>query len=166
MLKSFLAIINGIFWVDAKARQVTIFGSGTQRNAMAALDIVGRATIRVLKDPKAYQDRQAYFADYIISCNELLEMINDFEDETWTAKHVSLDDFYEKGKALWDEDTAKGVQDRRSTMGYIMLGTYGCFHEENRYSTDYTGLLEPGCGWTRDQFAQELRKAIHKARQD
>ncbi|QKX57681.1 uncharacterized protein TRUGW13939_04799 [Talaromyces rugulosus] len=160
------AIDNGIFWVDAKARQVTIFGSGNQRNAYAALDVVGRATIRVLKDPKAYQDRQAYFADYIISCNDLLNTLNELEYQTWTAKNVSLDDFYEQGKKLWDEDTAKGVQDRRSTMGYIMLGTYGCFNEEDRYSTDYTGRVEPGFGWTRDQFAQELQKAIDKARQE
>ncbi|OKL55440.1 hypothetical protein UA08_09298 [Talaromyces atroroseus] len=160
------AIDNGIFWVDAKARQVTIFGSGNQSNALAALDVVGRATIRVLKDPDSYLDRQAYFADYLISCNELLKLLNELEDQTWTAKHVSLDDFYEQGKKLWDEDTAKGVEDRRSTTAYIMLGTYGCFHEENRYSTDYSGRVESGFGWTRDQFARELLKAVKSARKE
>jgi hypothetical protein len=47
LTKVLIAIDNGIFWVDAKARQVTIFGSGNQHNAYAALDVVGRTTIRV-----------------------------------------------------------------------------------------------------------------------
>lgn len=156
---------KGIFWMDAKARQVTIFGSGRQTQALAKMDIVGRATICVLKNPTAYQDRQAYFADYNIGCNELLKIANDLEDHSWSAKHVSLNNLYETGKMLWDQDTAMGVQDRRKTMAYVMLGTYSGFHEENRYCTDYTGLVEPGFGWTMDQFKQELQTAIHKARE-
>lgn len=162
-----VAIPRGIFWVNPQTRKVTIFGSGNQRVSMSAIDIVGRAAVTVLKNPNAFQDRPAYFADYTVSSNELLKLLNEIDQENdqqnqqpWKADTIPLDNFFDQAKQLWAQDTARGVQDRLNTRAYQMLGTYGLFDEGNRYGADFGDRVESGFGVTRDEFREMLRRAI------
>lgn len=74
---------------------------------MSAIDIVGRAVVTVLKNPSAFRDRPAYFADYTASWNELLEILNEItEGKPWQADPIPLENFFEQAKQLWERDTA------------------------------------------------------------
>lgn len=154
------AIPRGIFWVNPEQKTVTIIGSGNQQVSMSALDIVGRATVAILKNPSAYANRPAYFADYTISSNDLLALLNDIVgSDEWKATQVPLDGFLSKAKEMWAEDTKNGVKDRLNSSAYQMLGTYGVFDEGNRYEADFSGKVEGGFGVPKVDFMEALRKA-------
>ncbi|PYI02434.1 NAD(P)-binding protein [Aspergillus sclerotiicarbonarius CBS 121057] len=148
------AIPKNLFWISPTTHKLTIFGSGTQRISMSKLDIVGRATLAVLQNPKDYLDRLAYFADYTISSNELLDMLNesDIDKQSWTANTIALDGWLSTATQLWEKDTADGVEDRLNSTAYRMLGTYGLFDEENRYGADFGDRVEVGFGMGREEF--------------
>ncbi|KAL1964395.1 hypothetical protein VTN77DRAFT_6953 [Rasamsonia byssochlamydoides] len=155
------AIPRGIFWVNPKTKEVTVFGSGDQRVSMSSIDMVRKATVAVLKNPGAFANRPAYFADYTISSNELLTILNELEGaEKWKPNQIPLTGFFQQAKQLWDADTANGVQDRLNSTAYQMLGTYGLFDESNRYGADFSGKIEEGFGVSLDEFKEILRTAI------
>lgn len=69
-------IAQGIFWVDRTIRMVTAFRSGAQRVNMSGVDVVGRATMAVLRDPGRFCDRPAYFADFTVSSKDLVGILH------------------------------------------------------------------------------------------
>lgn len=129
---------------------------------MSKLDMVGRATLAVLKTPENYLDRPAYFADYTISSNELLSLLNEshIDEQPWTANTTALDGWLSTATQLWEKDTADGVEDRLNSTAYRMLGTYGLFDERNRYGADFSDRVETGFGIGREEFAEVLRGLV------
>lgn len=159
------AIPRGIFWLDSKSRTVTIFGSGNQKISMSSISMVGRATVEVLSRPEDYANRPAYFADYKISNNQLLAVTEEITKEKCSNRVVKLDGFREDGLKKWHEDTKNGVKDRLNSTSYQMLGTYGLFEEENRYTADFGDKVE--AGWQKGvvDFKEELRILLEQEKQ-
>jgi hypothetical protein len=147
------AIPRGSFWVNAKDRKVTLFGSGNQRVSMSRLDIVGRAT--VLSNPESYENRPVYFADYTLSTNELLVLLEEVVPG-WKVENVPVESLLSRALQNWDEDSVKGVEGRLNSTAYMMLGTYGIFEEGNRYGADFGGKVEKGWEQGNVQLKQEL----------
>lgn len=132
---------------------------------MSTVDIVGQATVAVLRNPDAYLDRPAFFARQTISCNETLAILNEIDGPgEWKASRVSLSGFFEHAKELWSADTESSIQDRLHTQAYVMLGTYGLFEESNRYDADFSNKVEDGFDMSLDEFKARLRDAVAVAR--
>ncbi|OZJ04496.1 hypothetical protein BZG36_02669 [Bifiguratus adelaidae] len=158
------AIPLGRFWVDAKNRRVTVFGLGNQKISMSAIDMVGRATVAVLSNPEKFANRPAYFADYTVSANEVLAMLNELTaPETWAVDKVPVEYLFQEGQKQWDEDTKNGVQDRLNSAAYINLGTYGVFEESNRYAADFHDKAEPGYEKDPKELKKELEVIVKQA---
>jgi hypothetical protein len=156
-----IAIPLGFFWLNPKTRTVTILGSGNQCVSMSTLSIVGAATAAVLSNPSQFSNRPAYFADTTISTNVLIPILNEItEPEEWTTVKVPVESLLEDGMRLWEEDTAKGVENRLDTASYKMLGTYGVFEEGNRYGADFGGKVEEGFGRDKRWLKGVLRECI------
>ncbi|PWY96495.1 NAD(P)-binding protein [Aspergillus sclerotioniger CBS 115572] len=156
------AIPKNLFWISPTTHKVTIFGSGNQRISMSKLDMVGRATLAVLTTPENYLDRPAYFADYTISSNEVLSMLNEthVDGQPWTVNAIALDGWLKTATQLWEKDTADGVEDRLNSTAYRMLGTYGLFDEENQYGADFSDRVEARFGMGREEFVEVLRSVV------
>jgi hypothetical protein len=154
------AIPRGIFWLDPKTNTVIIFGSGTQRVSMSSISIVGRATVAVLSDTSSFINRPAYFADFTLSTQELLQAAEEITGEKWNKNGVPLTTFFEEGKKAWDIDTENGVEDRLNSTAYQMLGTYGVFEEGNRYGADFEERVEKGWGKGLEELKKELKAVI------
>ncbi|PYH88314.1 NAD(P)-binding protein [Aspergillus ellipticus CBS 707.79] len=159
------AIPKSLFWINPTTHEVTNFGSGDQRISMSTLDMVGRATLAVLRNPASFQDRPAYFADYTVSSNELLAMLQDMDAgkadaEPWVANSIALDGWLSMAKQLWEKDTEDGVEDRLNSTAYRMLGTYGLFEEGNRYGADFGDRVEVGFGVDETVFRQVLGRLV------
>ncbi|KAJ5924383.1 hypothetical protein N7466_008570 [Penicillium verhagenii] len=160
------AIPLGVFWVNGESKEVMVFGSGDQKVSMSAIDMVGRASVAVLKNPVAFLNRAAYFADYTISSNELVTaLVSDESDdsrEVWSKNEIPLSTFLQQGKEMWAQDTADGVQDRLNSAAYQMLGMYGLFEETNRYGADFSEKIEEGFGIPLEEFQEILQEAVSK----
>ncbi|KAJ5925573.1 hypothetical protein N7454_008212 [Penicillium verhagenii] len=157
------AIPLGVFWVNEKSMEVMVFGSGDQKVSMSAINMVGRASVAVLKNPLAFLNRAAYFADYTISSNELVTALgSDNARGLWKKNEIPLSKFLQQGKEMWARDTAGGVQDRLNSPAYQMLGTYGLFEEANRYGADFSEKIEEGFGISMDKFQEILQEAVSK----
>jgi hypothetical protein len=138
-----------------------VIGSGNQRVSMSSIDMTGKATVAVLRDPDRFANRPAYFADYTASTNELVEILREIEGkDSWSTRYQPIDGLHDLGLQQWAADTEKGVQDRLNTNAYRMLGICALFDESNRYGADYSGSSEAGFGLTRDEFKTSLRKAV------
>ncbi|GFP55593.1 hypothetical protein ACSS6W_009052 [Trichoderma asperelloides] len=154
-------IETGFFWVDKKKRTITRFGSGNQKVSMSHLALCGDTIVSVLQNPEKYRNRVAYFADYAVSTNELINMIQKFSSPgEWEIVDLSVEDFKKEGFALWDEDTKQGVTTRLFSKAYTMLGTAAVFDEQNRYDGDFTAKLEPGSGKPIESLEESLRKLL------
>jgi hypothetical protein len=154
-----VAIPHGVFWVNAKDRKVTLSGSGTQRISMSRLDIVDRATVAVLSNPEAYANRSVYFADYTLSTNELLDLLEEMSSG-WKVENVPVANLLSQGLQQWEMDSANGVEDRLNSAAYMMLGTYGIFGEHNRYGADFGGKVEKWWEQGKAELKQDLRKLV------
>lgn len=144
---------------------MTKFGSGNQRTSISALDICGRATVAVLQNPQAFFNRPAYFADWTVSTNEILAMLESIttEDEMkWSVEEVPLDVLFAEGMRLWEEDDMEGVKDRLATKAYAMLSTYGVFDEGNRYGADFERKVENGFGREKQELKADLEKIVRE----
>ncbi|KAK5999153.1 hypothetical protein PT974_01542 [Cladobotryum mycophilum] len=155
------AIPLGIFWLDPRLKQVTVIGSGNQRVSMSSIDIVGRATVAVLSNPQGYLDRPAYFADYTLSSNDLLSLLNEGQGSSqWKATRIPLDGWFDTAAQKWHEDTRNGIEDRLHTDAYQMMGTYGLFSEPDRYGGNFEAKVEKGFGVEKEEFERMLNEAI------
>ncbi|KAM0461402.1 hypothetical protein ACHAPV_004106 [Trichoderma viride] len=154
-------IEEGFFWVNKKDRTITRFGSGDQKVSMSHIALAGETIVSVLQNPEKYRNRVAYFADYAVSTNELIGMIQKFSPPgEWKIVDLSVENFKKEGFALWDEDTKQGVTIRLFTKAYTMLGTAGVFNEQNRYDGDFTAKLEPGYGKPIENLEESLKKLL------
>ncbi|UKZ72707.1 hypothetical protein TrVFT333_000341 [Trichoderma virens FT-333] len=151
----------GFFWIDKKQRTITRFGSGNQKVSMSRLELSAETIVSVLQTPEKYHNRVAYVADYAVSTNELIAIIEEISSAgEWTVVDVSVEEFRKDGFALWDEDTKKGVKTRLFSKAYTMLGTVALFDEENRYDGDYSYKQEPGTGRPIESLKEELKKLL------
>lgn len=153
------AIPLGFFWVDGKEHKVTLFGSGNQRISMSRLDIVRRATVAVLARPETYANRPVYFANYTLSTNELLGLLEDVSPG-WKVENMSVGNLLSEGLRQWDSDTANGVEDRLNSVAYMMLGNYGLFEEGNRFGADFGRKVEKGWEHGNEELQKDLRKLL------
>ena len=129
---------------------------------MSSIDIVGRAAVAVLSNPRGFLDRPAYFADHTVSSNTLLALLNETpSDGEWRASHIALEGWLDAATTKWEEDTRNGVEDRLNSPAYQMLGTYGLFDESDRYGADFSGKVEKGFGVSPERFKEMLREAAN-----
>ena len=122
---------------------------------MSRLDICGRATVAVLSAPEAFANRPAYFADYTLSTNELLALLEDVS-AGWKVERVPVESLLQLGSQKLEEDAQKGIVDRLNTEAYQMLGTYGVFAEGNRYGAAFAERAEKRCEKGNDALKAEL----------
>jgi hypothetical protein len=115
---------------------------------MSRLDIVGRGTVAVLSTPEAFANRPAYFADYTLSTQELLALLEEVSPG-WKVERIPVENLLTFGSQKWEEDSQKGIVDRLKTEAYQLLGTYGVFEEGNRYGAAFGEKAEKG--WERSQ---------------
>ncbi|TFB04244.1 hypothetical protein CCMA1212_004101 [Trichoderma ghanense] len=154
-------IETGYFWIDKNKRTVTRFGSGNQKVSVSRVASAGEAIVAVLQNPDKYCNRVAYFADYAVSTNELVAMLDEISAVgEWRLVDVSLEDFKDEATALWEEDTKNGVKNRLFTKAYSMLGTAALFDEENRYDGDFSYKQEPGSGRPFESLKEDLKKLL------
>lgn len=116
----------------------------------------GLATIEVLRNPDKYANRQVYVADYTVSTNEIIPLLEDVRPG-WNIQKMEVDGVHEQAKKLWEQDTKDGVIDRLRTPAYAMLGTVGHFNEENKYEADFSHKTEMGFEKGLDELREELR---------
>lgn len=104
---------------------------------------------------------RVYFADYIASNNELIEILREIDEKNaWKARSQTLDELFEHGAQQWAVDTANEVEDHLNSFAYQMLCTCALFDESTRYGADFGGNLEEWFGRTREEFKALLRKAV------
>ncbi|KAL7945377.1 NAD(P)-binding protein [Trichoderma barbatum] len=151
----------GFFWIDKKQRTITRYGSGDQKISMSRLELCGETIVTVLQNPDKYRNRVTYVADYTVSTNELIAMIDEISSgEEWKIVDSSVEEFKKQGIALWDEDTKKGVRPQLYSKAYTMLGLAALFNEDNRYDTDYSHKQEPGTGRPIEDLKEELKRLL------
>ncbi|KAL6879147.1 NAD(P)-binding protein [Trichoderma novae-zelandiae] len=155
------SIETGYFWINRDKRTITRFGSGNQKVSISRVASAGETIVAVLQNPDKYRNRVAYFADYAVSTNELIAMLDEISSGgEWQVIDVPLEDFKKEATALWEQDTKNGVKNRLYTKAYVMLGTASLFDEENRYGADYTHKLEPGSGRPLESLKEDLKKLL------
>lgn len=140
-----------------------IIGSGDQAVSMSAIDMCGRATVAVLRTPQNFANRAAYFADFTVSNNELLDMVRRINPRgSWKGEQFKLSYMLEMAEELWNKDTETGVEDRVNAPACEMWRLYALFVETegNDYGADFQDKVEPGFGVTKEVFEFELRRAI------
>ncbi|KAH0497878.1 hypothetical protein TgHK011_005160 [Trichoderma gracile] len=154
-------IETGYFWVDKANRTVTRFGSGNQKVSVSRVASAGEVIVAVLQNPDKYRNRVAYFADYAVSTNELIAMLDENSPVgEWKIVDVPLEEYKKEATALWEEDTKNGVTNRLGTKAYAMLGTAALFDEENRYNGDFSHKREPGSGRPLEELKEDLKKLL------
>lgn len=160
-----VAIRRNTFWVSLPHRTVTRFGSGNQKISMSKLNSVGTAIVTILRSTPDFRNRPAYFADYSMSTNELLAILQEtFPNERWKVKQVPIEMLFEEGRRLWTSNIGIefAVQKRHARK---MLGTHSTFEEHNRYSANFENKLEPDCIKSKDQLAEDMRALISESQQ-
>ncbi|KAM0258675.1 hypothetical protein ACHAQJ_003683 [Trichoderma viride] len=154
------AIESGFFWVDKKKRTITRFGSGNQKVSISRVGLAGETIVSVLQKPENYRNRVAYFADYAVSTNELITIIQKMSPPgEWEIVDIPLEDFKKEGYALWDENF-KNATTQVFSKAYAMLGTAALFDEQNRYDGDFTHKQEPGSGRPIESLEEDLKKLL------
>lgn len=133
-----------------------VYGSGNQKYSISRVGTAGQATIEVLKNPDKYANRPVYVADYTVSTNEIIPLLEDVRPG-WNVQKMEVSGVLEQAKQLWDQDTKDGVVDRLRTPAYAMLGTAGLFDEDNKYSADFSDKTEMGFEKGLDELREELR---------
>jgi hypothetical protein len=142
--------------LDKKQRTVTVFGSGNQKYSMCKTQTIARAVVDVLRRPQDFANRPVYVADYTVSTNELLAILESISPG-WEVKRVNIDNFFQTAKEKWQADRVAGVRETLGTEAYMMLGTYGMFEESNKYGADFSDKVEPAYVKDIDQLAIELK---------
>ncbi|KAK1527857.1 hypothetical protein CPAR01_12415 [Colletotrichum paranaense] len=130
---SWTAIITGP-WYDWTIER-GIFGS--TKNDEPSL-----ATVPETRN--AASNRAAYFASHSVSTNYLIALVEDLGLEGWETVDVPFDGFAEKTRALWREDTEKGVEDRLNSWAYAALSTVALLDEDNKYGSNFEDQVESG----------------------
>jgi hypothetical protein len=96
-----------------------------------------------------------------VSTNELIEVLEELDGQSWQVIDIPLDSFLEKAKEAWHQDTKDGVTDRLNSPAYRMLGTLALFDENNRYTADFGAKLEPGWDEGREALKAELKRLLN-----
>ncbi|KAM5343560.1 hypothetical protein ACJ41O_012097 [Fusarium nematophilum] len=153
-------IETGIFWVNRDQRVITRYGSGDQKFSMSRRALNGEALVAVLKDPERFRNRPAYFASHTVSTNQLIGLVEELSLEGWTVVDISMEGYAEEARRLWDEDSARGVENRLASKAYPMLSTVALLDEGNRYGSDFSSKVE--AGWDEGEAAlkESLRKLL------
>ena len=135
-----------------------VYGSGNQKYSISRVGTAGKATIEVLNNPDKYANRPVYVADYTVSTNEIIPLLEEVRPG-WNIQKMEVSGVLEQAKGLWEEDTKNGVVDRLRTPAYAMLGTAGLFDENNKYGADYSEKTEMGFDRKGlDELKEELRE--------
>jgi hypothetical protein len=133
------------------------FGSGDQKYSISRIETAGKATVEVLNNPDKYANRPVYVADYTVSTNEIIPLLEEIRSG-WTVRENDINGLMAQAEQMWDNDTKNGVTDRLRTPAYAMLGTAGLFDESNKYEADMSHKLEMGFNnKTLDDLKEELR---------
>ena len=156
-----LGIKHNFFWLDIAARKVARFGSGNQKVSMSRSVVNGEAVVAVLREPERYRNRPAYFADHIVSTNELVDLAKQISYKTekpWEIVEMGdAANLIAKGVELWEEDKRNGVQDWLHSQAYIMINYGAMFNEDGRSRLDFGDRIEPGWLQTREQLQQQMQ---------
>lgn len=131
---------------------------------MCRTKTAARAVVDVLRDPQGFANRPVYVADYTISTNELLSILESLIPG-WNVKKVNINNFFQMAKEMWGADRAAGVKETLGTEAYMMLGTYGMFEESNRYGADFGDKAEPFYMKNTDQLRDELEDILSLGRE-
>lgn len=158
------AIPIGWFWIQPVTQTVMVFGSGDQKYSISQIATAGKATVEVLKNPDKYANRPVYVADYTVSTNEIIPLLEEVRPG-WNIQKNDIQGLMAQAKQMWDNDTDNGVVDRLRTPAYAMLGTAGLFDENNKYEADCSHKLEMGFNTkTLTDLKEELRILTDPAR--
>ncbi|KAI1619495.1 hypothetical protein EDD37DRAFT_208124 [Exophiala viscosa] len=157
------AIPLGFYWINPKTNTITVYGSGNQRNSMCRVTTAARAVCDVLADPDRFKNRPIYVADYTVSMNQLIPILEEVRPG-WNIVKVDLDKFVAEARRLWEEDSKRGVEVRLLSPAYNMFGTFGVFEESNRYNADFERLIEPGYGHQKslNELKEELKVLVEE----
>lgn len=150
----------GRFWINKTDRTIMRFGSGNQKYAISRLALTGAAVVSVLKNPGRYKNRPAYFAGHTVTTNQLIGLVKEVAGDDWKVVDVPIDGFVKTGRALWEQDTEKGVEDRMNSQAYVMLGTAAIMDEANRYNADFGDMVEPGWDEGEEALKSNLRRLL------
>ncbi|KAK7437202.1 hypothetical protein CaCOL14_000094 [Colletotrichum acutatum] len=153
-------IERGIFWINKEGRTITRYGSGDQRCSISRRALNGEALVAVLTNPEKYRNRAAYFASHTISTNQLIALIDDLGLEGWKIVDVPFDGFTEKARALWREDTERGVEDRLNSRAYAALSTVALLDEDNYYGSNFENQVEPGWDEGETALKETLKRLV------
>ncbi|TDZ31078.1 hypothetical protein C8035_v001463 [Colletotrichum spinosum] len=154
------AIEQGIFWVDRSKKVVTRYGSGDQKCSLSRHALNGEALVAVLTNPDKYRNRPAYFASFTVSTNEIIDAIRSLELDGWEVVDVPFDEFAEKARQMWHEDTKNGVRDRLHSAAYAALSTVALLDERNRFGSDFGNHVETGCDEGNGALRETLRRLL------
>ncbi|KAK1470505.1 hypothetical protein CCUS01_06270 [Colletotrichum cuscutae] len=151
-------IERGIFWINKERRTITRYGSGDQKCSISRRALNGEALVAVLSNPERYQNRAAYFASHSVSTNYLIALVEDLGLEGWETVDVPFDGFADEARALWREDTEKGVEDRLNSRAYAALSTVALLDEDNKYGSNFEDQVESG--W--DEGERALKDSLNR----
>ncbi|KAJ4309853.1 hypothetical protein N0V84_011281 [Fusarium piperis] len=153
-------IETGIFWINKEQKKIFRYGSGNQKCSMSRRALNGEALVAVLQNPEKYRNRPAYFASHTVSTNQLITIIEDLGLSGWSVTDLPIEGLYQEALNLWEEDTAKGVENRLGSKAYPMLSTVALLDENNRYGSDFSDKVEPGWDEGEDALKESLKKLL------
>ncbi|KAK1997012.1 NAD(P)-binding protein [Colletotrichum falcatum] len=130
------AIEKGIFWIDKEKRTVTRYGSGNQKYSMSRHALNGEALVA------------------------LISVVRKLGLTGWEALDVPFDGFEDRARAMWQEDTDKGVEDRLNSKAYPALATVALLDEDNRYGSNFGDKVEPGWDEGEEALAENLKRLL------
>jgi nucleoside-diphosphate-sugar epimerase len=97
-----------------------VYGSGNQRHSMCRVSTAAKAVCDVFNDPEKFSNRTVYVADYTVSMNQLVPLLEDARPG-WNVVKIDLDEFLAMAKKLWDEDRKKGLAVNFLSPGRCLL---------------------------------------------
>ncbi|KAK1958530.1 NAD(P)-binding protein [Colletotrichum sublineola] len=153
-------IEKGIFWINKESRTIKRYGSGDQKCSMSRHALNGEALVAVLSDHEKYRNRPAYFASHTVSTNQLISIIQKLGLTGWQVVDVPFDEFENRARAMWQEDTEMSVEDRLNSKAFVALATVALLDENNRYGSDFAGKVEPGWGESEEALVDNLKRLL------
>lgn len=104
---------------DLPSQSATIYDDGNQPFSVTTLSSVAKAVVGILSHPAETSDRNVYISSFTPTQNEVLAVLEEVTESSWTKSSITTDD----AKAQGYEKLGKG--DMSGFGQVLMASTYG-----------------------------------------
>jgi NmrA-like family len=108
----------GLLLADLKTNRATVFDGGDIKFSCSTLAQVGKAVVKILRNPEQVRNKMIYVQSFSITQNELVGVLEKVTGRKWETEDVRSEDFIKKSKAAVEENP-KDSEARENLVGVV-----------------------------------------------